>query len=470
MSDRHESVVINLDQALPEVFELGIANSIVCSGSCAHADRLAKIEVNLGGAYRELTTLDRGRRNDRWVTEFFSIVDVADDKPEGRYGVRFRITFEGGRHVEVVVANIEIVRRASRDVKIAVEPNVSTPMIAICMATYNPERQALERQLQSIIDQTYRHWICIVCDDGSDCEYQQLLADCCSSDSRIYLVSHPNNVNFYRNFERALSYVPESVEYIALADQDDRWYPEKLKTLVNSFDAETLLVYSDMRIVDHNGDELLPTYWGQRRNNYERLDLLLLANTVTGAACIFRSSLLPVILPFPMRIGDAFHDHWIACVALSLGRIAYVDESLYDYYQHRSSVIGHCDFEPPTLMSRVTVWWSGIRKITSGTRVKQRLITIYNASLAVYRFECLRLRLMTHLIARRCPTLSTHTKQALQMYTGGVACGLRLLAFHSKVVLKGYTTDDAELRLGMGFLVAAVDQWRYGKSIVRKRR
>ncbi len=46
-------------------------------------------------------------------------------------------------------------------------------------------------------------------------------------------------------------------------------------------------------------------------------------------------------LPFPPLLAKAFHDHWLAVVALARGEIAYLDEPLYDYVQHGDAVIGH---------------------------------------------------------------------------------------------------------------------------------
>jgi len=66
-----------------------------------------------------------------------------------------------------------------------------------------------------------------------------------------------------------------------------------------------------------------------------------LANTVTGAASLFRRELLDLVLPFPEPVGDPFHDQWIASVALATGRIAYVDRPLYDYVQHGGAARGH---------------------------------------------------------------------------------------------------------------------------------
>ena len=34
-----------------------------------------------------------------------------------------------------------------------------------------------------------------------------------------------SRLGFYRNFERALSMVPPSADYVTLCDQDDYWHP-----------------------------------------------------------------------------------------------------------------------------------------------------------------------------------------------------------------------------------------------------
>ena len=83
------------------------------------------------------------------------------------------------------------------------------------------------------------------------------------------------------------------------------------------------------------------TFWQGRRNNYTSLASLLLANTVTGAATLLRRELLDVVLPFPPRTPDAFHDQWIAAAALATGKIAYVARPLQDYVQHESASLGH---------------------------------------------------------------------------------------------------------------------------------
>ena len=111
-----------------------------------------------------------------------------------------------------------------------------------------------------------------------------------------------------------------------------------------------------------------PSYWTERRNNYTNYGSLLLANSVTGAASLFRRDLLDAALPFPPRLARAFHDHWLAVVAMSLGEITYVDEPLYDYVQHGDAVIGHSEANKRPRSVR-THLMERLRNPTGGSRV-----------------------------------------------------------------------------------------------------
>jgi glycosyltransferase involved in cell wall biosynthesis len=216
----------------------------------------------------------------------------------------------------------------------------AAPLVAICMATFDPDPLLLERQIASIREQTHERWICLVSDDGSSPERFERLRGLIGDDERFTLSVGEGRLGFYANFERALRMVPAEAEFVALSDQDDRWYPEKLAALLGAI-GEAQLAYSDMRIVDEAGQATSNTFWQGRRNNYTDLASLMLANTVTGAASLFRRQLLDLALPFPEPVGDPFHDQWIASVALATGAIAYVDRPLYDYVQHGAAARGH---------------------------------------------------------------------------------------------------------------------------------
>jgi glycosyltransferase involved in cell wall biosynthesis len=212
--------------------------------------------------------------------------------------------------------------------------------VAIAMATFEPDPDLLAAQIESIRAQTREDWTCVVSDDCSSPRSFAATEGLIGDDPRFAVSRSQQRLGFYRNFERALGLVPAGVELVALADQDDRWQPRKLEALAGAL-GPALLVHSDARIVDDEGRVLSPTYWRARRPNSGDLASLLVANTVTGAASLFRRELLDRALPFPELPGSPYHDHWLALLALADGEIAYLDEPLYDYVQHGGAVLGH---------------------------------------------------------------------------------------------------------------------------------
>jgi glycosyltransferase involved in cell wall biosynthesis len=270
---------------------------------------------------------------------FWALARVRPRAGADACAIALRAELEGGGTAQVALARIP---RAAPPEPVAASPTASAtgPLVAICMATYEPPADLLARQLDSIRAQTHRNWVCVISDDCSGPERFAALQDAVGSDPRFVISRSSRRRGFYGNFERALSLAPADAEFVAMADQDDAWYPEKLETLLGALGGARL-VYSDARVVGRDGEVLAETYWERRRNNHSRLSSLLVANAVTGAASLFPADLLRDALPFPPAQFAHFHDHWIALTALALGDIAYVDRPLYDYVQHGGASLGH---------------------------------------------------------------------------------------------------------------------------------
>jgi hypothetical protein len=80
--------------------------------------------------------------------------------------------------------------------------------------------------------------------------------------------------------------------------------------------------------------------WEGRHTDPGDVVSMVVANTITGAATLFRRELLELAVPFPDSPGFQFHDHWLGLLALAAGDVAYVDRPLYDYVQHAGAVFG----------------------------------------------------------------------------------------------------------------------------------
>lgn len=101
-----------------------------------------------------------------------------------------------------------------------------------------------------------------------------------------------------------------------------------------------ILVHSDMKVVDENLKEIAPSFFKYQKISPERtrLSQLLVQNNVTGGAVMVNRAMLPYLERTPR--GCLMHDAWLALLACCFGQIAWVDDPLYLYRQHRGNVLG----------------------------------------------------------------------------------------------------------------------------------
>ena len=102
--------------------------------------------------------------------------------------------------------------------------------IAICLATYNPDAALFARQLDSIRAQSRATGPASSTTTARSLDAWAAIEDLAHRDPRFRVFRSERNRGFYRNFEAALALVPSATPYVALCDQDDAWYPDKLAT------------------------------------------------------------------------------------------------------------------------------------------------------------------------------------------------------------------------------------------------
>jgi glycosyltransferase involved in cell wall biosynthesis len=334
-----------LDEPLLSDLAVGAGNAVFVKGRCAPpaGRRIERLVVVLGGEEHPLMghgISDRrvGGEGDMWwgVVPLSPVVEPVE-KP-----LTLRAELEGGARAESRLATWRLVPRL--DVQPVPLPDgraeATGPLVAVCMATFDPPLELFSRQIESIRSQTHGNWVCVISDDNSRPERLAEIREIIGGDERVVLVPSELRRGFYGNFERAIALAPAEADYLALADQDDSWHPDKLEVLLGELAGGAVLAYSDTRIVDESGRMLSDTYWRYRANNYTDFTSLVITNAITGAASLFRRDLTQMALPFPPPHGDIFHDHWLALVAIATGEIRYVDRPLYDYVQHSEAALG----------------------------------------------------------------------------------------------------------------------------------
>ena len=505
----------------PDQWEpVGSGTALIFSGYINNSwPRIASLHIGFSDSWQSLQyvnerrgdlrdTLTNGNREHSLYIGFWGYFTLYPSDSNRCISFSYRASFEDGSKEVGFICETTLPRSQRAPKLLARGHNHKQPgMITICLPTYQPNLDLLEIQLNSLVSQTYRHWECIVCDDASDDHVFSRVQTLCAKDKRFRLIRHTSNVGFYKNFERALGYVTADADYVALCDQDDYWYPEKLMRLTDAFTKDTTLVYSDMRLVDGQGTTISNTYWTGRKNNYTNLRVLMAANTITGAACLFEKNLLDMILPFPNRVSDAYHDHWIALVACIAGSIQYIPEPLYDYRQHSGNVIGHTSFKrtnnirsvAKAIIKRLIRKFQKIRTHTSSNtkphspnssslfRSNSRLdwmhpwlarqylmvglilkapmwpvANLFNHYrvffLDVFMNQYRGLQLFSTVIRLRTDTLDTpHKISALASYDESKYTWIRLFFYHILDKVTGHTTGNRDLYMALGSLIYHFD-------------
>ena len=214
--------------------------------------------------------------------------------------------------------------------------------VRVIIITYQGERFFRE-QLNSIVQQEVLESIHIY-DDASDAVFVKQLMDYAeASQVSIEIHQNPSNLGVVENIKQAL-FAHQDAAYIALADQDDVWYPGKLKAsleAIQSIEDPTIpcLAYHDMDIIDANGEKQTSTFWESRRqtSHPHTFETNLISNVVTGAASLLNRAMIAYIIDLPKGL-PIYHDAWMSMVAFALGRVARVDVPLSAHRMHDASL------------------------------------------------------------------------------------------------------------------------------------
>lgn len=108
------------------------------------------------------------------------------------------------------------------------------PLVSIIIPTYN-RAHIIAETLDSIVEQSYTNWECIVIDDGSTDGTDKLLEDYSKKDLRFQYHNRPSNRPKGGNGARNYGFELSRGQYIQWFDDDDKMHPNKIKTQVFAF-------------------------------------------------------------------------------------------------------------------------------------------------------------------------------------------------------------------------------------------
>lgn len=132
-------------------------------------------------------------------------------------------------------------------------------LVSIIVPCYN-QAQYLDEALQSVIEQTYQHWECIIVNDGSPDNTEEVASKWLDKDERFkYLYQENGGLSSARNF----GITNAKGNFILPLDADDRISADYIELAINSFkeDPTLKLVYCKAeKFGDEEGLWVLPPF------------------------------------------------------------------------------------------------------------------------------------------------------------------------------------------------------------------
>ncbi len=104
----------------------------------------------------------------------------------------------------------------------------STPLVSIIIPTYN-RAHLIGETLDSVLEQTYTHWECIIVDDGSTDDTAKVIGEYVQKDGRFQYHERPKDRLAGGNAARNYGFEMSEGEYIQWFDSDDLFVKEAIE-------------------------------------------------------------------------------------------------------------------------------------------------------------------------------------------------------------------------------------------------
>jgi len=223
--------------------------------------------------------------------------------------------------------------------------------LSIALCTWNGA-EWLPSFLHSIAEQERLPDELVVQDDASTDDTLQILAEfAVDAPFPVRVERNEDRLGSSANFERALTRC--GGRFIALADQDDIWYPSKLRVLQAALekDATVTMVFSDADLVDAAGRPLARRLWRTRmverplrKHSVVSGKMFARRALTTGCTVVLRRRAVEVAIPFPAVLSSSVapmrHDRWLSLVAAAVGTVRAIPEPLLAFRIHPEQETG----------------------------------------------------------------------------------------------------------------------------------
>lgn len=239
--------------------------------------------------------------------------------------------------------------------------NSVVPRVSVAMATYNGAG-FLGEQLRSIAAQTLTPAELVVSDDGSTDSTLAVVRDFAErAPFPVRILEKTERLGFADNFLFAVEQCRHV--YVAMADQDDVWLPDKIEVAVARMEADSSLLSLHRLTVTNEVLEPQGVFdqgiSGDARFGQLELDPYM---TGWGNTMVLRRELAHFIARDrrPRQFERSFllsHDTWFYVLAAALGSVSHIAQPLILYRQHSTNVYGTKPTRPIDRWRNIKTLW-----------------------------------------------------------------------------------------------------------------
>ena len=104
--------------------------------------------------------------------------------------------------------------------------NNESPLVSVLMSTFNSEK-TLERAINSILNQSYKHIEFLICNDGSTDNTIKILEKYSNQYDQIEIINNKKNIGLTKSLNLLID--KSRGDFIARQDSDDYSDPERIK-------------------------------------------------------------------------------------------------------------------------------------------------------------------------------------------------------------------------------------------------
>ncbi|MFL9650016.1 glycosyltransferase family 2 protein [Exiguobacterium chiriqhucha] len=188
-------------------------------------------------------------------------------------------------------------------------------LISIIMPAYNSANH-IKQAINSVLDQSYKHWELIVIDDGSRDSTKSVIELEEKKDPRIRLYVNSNNKGVSETRNKGVNLAKG--KWIAFLDSDDMWHPEKLEQQLKlAYHKGAQFIFTGASYIDVNGKAFSGVFNVPAMVNYDDLKK---HNVISCSSVLIEKELMNHV----KMEGDEMHEDYAAWLKiLKMGVCAY---------------------------------------------------------------------------------------------------------------------------------------------------